>query len=89
MDVNALVARRIRRRRRLMDVTQQELAAACGFSLQQMQLYESAHIRVSVEVLWKLACALDVEVGYFFIGLTQDAAPAAPALHLSAVRISA
>lgn len=78
MDVNGLIGRRIRRRRRLMGLTQQELGAACGVTFQQVQKYESAYTRVSVEMLWKLACALEVDMGYFFVGLTP--ANEAPAL---------
>jgi transcriptional regulator with XRE-family HTH domain len=78
MDVNAFVGQRIRRRRRLMDLTQEQLADVCGVSVQQMQLYESAHTRLSVDMLWKLACALDVEVSYFFAGLPPGDPPPVP-----------
>ena len=38
-DVNLFVGRRIRRRLRLMDMTQQELGAACVVSFQTVQKY--------------------------------------------------
>ncbi|MBL8556006.1 MAG: helix-turn-helix transcriptional regulator [Phenylobacterium sp.] len=71
-DVNAFVGRRMRRRRRLMGLTQQDLAAACGVTFQQVQKYESASTRLTVERLWRVARALQVDVAYFFIGLAHE-----------------
>lgn len=71
-QVDVVVGSRLRRRRRLLGMTQQDLAAACGVSFQQVQKYECAYNRLSVAMLWKLACALEVEIGYFFSGLPQD-----------------
>ena len=72
--VEAMVGRRLRMRRRLLGKTQQEVAAACGVTFQQVQKYECASSRLSVGMLWKLACALEVDIGYFFAGLPQDLA---------------
>jgi transcriptional regulator with XRE-family HTH domain len=77
MDVREFVGRRLRRRRRLMDMTQQDLGAACGVTFQTIQKYESASARLSADMLWKLACALKVDVAYFFTGLAEQAPPAA------------
>jgi transcriptional regulator with XRE-family HTH domain len=73
-QVDIVVGQRMRRRRRLMGMTQQDLGAVCGVSFQQVQKYECAQTRVTVAMLWKLAAALDVEVGYFFNGLPQPGA---------------
>lgn len=70
--VDEMVGRRLRRRRRLMGLTQQALGEACGVSFQQIQKYESAQARLSVSTLWKVACALEVDVGYFFSGLAHQ-----------------
>jgi transcriptional regulator with XRE-family HTH domain len=67
-EVDFMVGRQLRRRRRLMGLTQQELGAACGISFQQVQKYECANNRMSVAMLWRFACALEVEVSYFFAG---------------------
>lgn len=85
-SVDAMVGRRLRRRRRLMGKTQAQLAAACGVTFQQIQKYECAYCRLSVGMLWKLACALEVDIGYFFAGLPLDldvdrGAPGAAAPH--------
>jgi transcriptional regulator with XRE-family HTH domain len=71
-QVDVVVGRRLRRRRRLLGMTQQELAVICGVSFQQVQKYECAYNRLSVAMLWRLACAQKVDVGYFFEGLPRD-----------------
>ena len=78
-DVDILVGRALRRRRRLLGLTQAQVAEAVGVRFQQIQKYECAGNRLSVAMLWKLACVLDVEVSYFFAGLsrTSDAGPSA------------
>ena len=70
--VEAMVGRRLRMRRKLLGKTQQEVATACGVTFQQVQKYECAACRLSVGMLWKLACALEVDIGYFFAGLPHD-----------------
>lgn len=65
-DLYRLVGLRLRRRRQLLGLTQEEVGAACGVRFQQIQKYEAAATRVSARMLWKLARALDVEVDYFF-----------------------
>lgn len=66
------VGARVRRRRRLMSLTQQELGTMCGVTFQQIQKYECGASRMSVSMVWKLALALDVEVAYFFLGLERE-----------------
>ena len=73
-DVDILVGRQLRRRRRLLGLTQQQLADAIGVRFQQIHKYECAGNRLSVSMLWKLACALDVEVSYFFASVSRGAA---------------
>ncbi len=65
-DVDILVGRQLRRRRRLLGITQLQVAEAVSVRFQQIQKYECASNRISVGMLWKLACVLDVDVGYFF-----------------------
>ena len=75
------LGRQLRRRRRSLGLTQQALGELCGVSFQQIQKYECAGSQVSAVRLWRLACALEVEVGYFFDGLVggEDEAGAASA----------
>lgn len=70
--VDIVVGRRLRARRRLLGLSQQALGSACGVTFQQIHKYESAVCRLSANMLWKLACALDVEMSYFFADLPRD-----------------
>ena len=68
-DIDVHIGRRVRRRRRLLGLTQEQLAGACGVRFQQIQKYECGANRVSAARLRRLARALEVPVGYFFDGL--------------------
>jgi transcriptional regulator with XRE-family HTH domain len=70
--VDIVVGRRVRARRRLLGLSQQALGAQCGVTFQQIHKYESAVCRLSANMLWKIAGALDVEMSYFFAGLPRD-----------------
>ena len=75
-DIDVYLGKRMRRRRRLLGLTQQQLAMACGVRFQQIQKYECGANRVSAARLWKIAGALEVPVNYFFEGL--EGAPTLP-----------
>jgi transcriptional regulator with XRE-family HTH domain len=67
------VGKRLRRRRRLLGLTQQQLAESIGIRFQQIQKYECGANRVTASRLYELAVALNVPVNYFFEGLAQIA----------------
>ncbi|MET0274207.1 MAG: helix-turn-helix transcriptional regulator [Phenylobacterium sp.] len=68
-QIDIHLGRRLRRRRRLLGLTQQQLAGACGVRFQQIQKYECAANRMSAARLWQLAEVLEVPVSYFYEGL--------------------
>ena len=68
-EIDLHLGKRLRRRRRLLGLTQQQLAGACGVRFQQIQKYECGANRISAARLWQLSEALDVPVGYFYDGL--------------------
>jgi len=67
--VDVHVGKRIRHRRWMVGVTQQQLADKVGIKFQQIQKYETGMNRVSASRLWDIADALDVPVSFFFEGL--------------------
>ena len=71
-DIDLHLGKRLRRRRRLLGLTQQQLAGACGVRFQQIQKYECGANRISAARLWQLSEALEVPVGYFYDGLTNE-----------------
>ena len=70
-EIDVHLGRRLRRRRRLLGLTQQQLAGACGVRFQQIQKYECAANRMSAARLWQLADVLQVPVSYFYEGLVE------------------
>ena len=72
-DINLSIGRRIRRRRRLMGMTQKDLGDMLGLQFQQVQKYECSSSRVSASRLYLLASALKVPVSYFFTDLPENA----------------
>lgn len=76
--IDSHVGRRIRIRRKLMNMSQDQLAEALGLTFQQIQKYERGANRVSASKLYEAARALQVQVAYFFEGLPDptDAAAA-------------
>lgn len=69
VDIEVHVGRRIRRRRRVLDLTQQQLGSRVGVRFQQIQRYECGASAISANRLWRLAEALEVPVSYFYEGL--------------------
>lgn len=67
--VDIHVGKRIRHRRWMLSMTQQQLAEAVGIKFQQIQKYETGMNRVSASRLWDIACAMDVDVSFMFDGL--------------------
>lgn len=70
-DIDLHLGRRLRRRRRLLGLTQQQLASAVGIRFQQIQKYECGANRISAARLWQLSEALEIPIGYFYDGLSE------------------
>ncbi len=60
------VGERIRERRTMMGLTQENLANALQISYQQVQKYETGANRVSAGRLYEMAQRLEVDVSFFF-----------------------
>lgn len=73
--VDAHVGKRIRHRRWMIGMTQQQLADKVGIKFQQIQKYETGMNRVSASRLWDIADALGVTIAFFFEGLAEGSAP--------------
>ena len=70
--VDIHVGKRIRHRRWMVGMTQQQLAEQVGIKFQQIQKYETGTNRVSASRLWDIAETLSVPVGFFFEGLDEN-----------------
>jgi transcriptional regulator with XRE-family HTH domain len=69
IDIDVYIGTRLRRRRRILGMTQQKVADAVGIRFQQVQKYECGTNRISAARLWQLSHALGVPITYFYDGL--------------------
>ena len=70
--VDLHIGQRVRHRRWLLGMTQQQLAQAVGIRFQQIQKYETGMNRISASRLWDIADALGVSISFFFEGLGSE-----------------
>jgi len=71
-DIDRHVGARIRERRIMLGLTQQQLADLIGVTYQQAHKYERGINRVSAGRLFEVAQVLSVPVSHFFDGLEQE-----------------
>ncbi len=71
LDIDHYVSMRIRQRRIMLGLTQQQMAELIGVTYQQAHKYETGINRISAGRLYQIAQALGVDIGYFF----EDADP--------------
>jgi len=68
------VGARIRERRLMLGLSQQQLASMIGVTYQQAHKYERGLNRISAGRLFEIALVLAVPVSWFFEGLQEDGA---------------
>src|SRR5262245_27843816 len=73
-DTDRRVGARMRERRIMLGLTQNQMAELVGVTYQQAHKYEKGINRVAAGRLYHIARALGVEVGYFFEGLGENIA---------------
>jgi len=75
------IGRRMRHRRRLLELTQADIGHSCGCSFQTIHKYEMGAIQISAAALYALSRVLEVPTTYFFEGFERchrDSAEGAP-----------
>jgi transcriptional regulator with XRE-family HTH domain len=71
-EVDRHVAARVRDRRILLGMSQQQMAEQIGVAFQQAHKYERCINRLSAGRLYRIAGVLGVEVSYFYDGLLNE-----------------
>ncbi len=71
-DTDKYVGQRIRERRIMLGLSQQQMADMIGVTYQQAHKYERGINRISAGRLFEIAQVLNVPVSYFFDGLEDD-----------------
>src|SRR5689334_6986633 len=74
-DLDRHIAAKMRQRRIMLGLTQQQVAEMLGITYQQAHKYETGMNRISAGRLHQLARALGVEPGYFYEGLGSGEQP--------------
>ncbi|MGI8938142.1 MAG: helix-turn-helix domain-containing protein [Iamia sp.] len=72
--VDVHVGKRVRHRRWMVGMTQQQLGDTVGIKFQQIQKYETGMNRISASRLWDIAQALGVSISFFFEGFEGEEA---------------
>jgi len=75
MDIDHQVSLRIRERRIMLGLTQQQLAELIGVTYQQAHKYETGINRISAGRLYQIANALGVDINHFFAELDASGRP--------------
>jgi len=74
--IDVHVGQRMRLRRQMLRMSQEQMAGTLGVSFQQVQKYERGTNRISASRLFDVSRVLAVPVSYFFEDLTDDAVAA-------------
>lgn len=69
--VDVHVGKRVRHRRWMVGMTQQQLGDTVGIKFQQIQKYETGMNRISASRLWDISQALGVSISFFFDGFDE------------------
>lgn len=71
-DIDRFVGHRIRERRIMMGLSQQQMADMIGVTYQQAHKYERGINRISAGRLFEIGQVLNVPVSFFFEGLEEE-----------------
>ena len=72
------VGGQVRMRRKVLGISQDQLADDLGLTFQQVQKYERGENRISASKLYQIATLLKTDVGFFFDGLPDPLAATGP-----------
>lgn len=75
--VDAHVGKRLRQRRLMLRISQDQLANYVHLTFQQIQKYEKGLNRISCSKLYEFAKFLQTDIAYFFRGLDESSSMAA------------
>ena len=72
------VGKRLRLRRTLLGMSQEQLGVELNITLQQVQKYERGANRIIASRLWDMSQILDVPVSYFFDDMSETTMRSSP-----------
>ena len=72
------VGKRLRLRRTLLGLSQEQLGSELNITFQQVQKYERGANRISASRLWDMSQILDVPISYFFDDMSETTMQSSP-----------
>lgn len=72
------VGKRVRLRRTLLGMSQEQLGVELNITFQQVQKYERGANRISASRLWDISQILDVPINYFFDDMSENTMQGSP-----------
>ena len=76
--VDVHVGKRVRLRRTLLGMSQEQIGVSLNITFQQVQKYQRGANRISAARLWDISQILGVQIGYFFADMTDDTMRSSP-----------
>lgn len=76
--IDVHVGKRIKLRRRLLELSQEKVAELVGITFQQFQKYEHGANRISASRLWDISTALEIPISFFFEDMDKKVAAQSP-----------
>ena len=70
--IDVFVGKRIRLRRKILQMSQTDLAQLLSITFQQLQKYEKGINRISASHLWDMSVVLKVPVAFFYEGIDYE-----------------
>ena len=70
--IDVYVGQRVRFKRKVLGLTQTDLAEKVDITFQQIQKYEKGENRVSASMLYQIAQSLNTSVSFFFEGYAEN-----------------
>ncbi len=70
--IDVYVGKRVRFKRKVLGLTQSDLAEKVEITFQQIQKYEKGENRISASMLYQIAQSLNTSVSFFFEGYSEN-----------------
>ncbi|XDZ70142.1 helix-turn-helix domain-containing protein [Alphaproteobacteria bacterium LSUCC0744] len=77
-EIDMHVGKRVRLRRTLLGMSQEQLGAELNITFQQVQKYERGANRIIASRLWDISQILDVPISYFFDDMSENTMRSSP-----------
>jgi transcriptional regulator with XRE-family HTH domain len=75
LEIDQVLGRRIRMLRQVVGIRQDDLAARCGLTFEELDRIETCAVRVHASTLYVIAQELGADIAYFYEGPNYEPRP--------------